>query len=112
MGSEKKGNWWIWRVFWILLAITTFEVLLGIFKVNGQLPEFIVEGTFLGLAWLTHVFIILTLVKAAYIVMTFMHLGDERKSLRWTILLPAFILVPYLLFIILSEAIHANSLML
>jgi cytochrome c oxidase subunit IV len=112
MGSEKKGNWWIWRVFWILLAITTFEVLLGIFKVNGQLPAFIVYEKFLGLAWLTHVFIILTLVKAAYIVMTFMHLGDERKSLRWTILLPAFILVPYLLFIILSEAIHANSLML
>ena len=112
MGSEKKGNWWIWRVFWILLAITTFEVLLGIFKVNGQLPELIVYETFLGLAWLTHVLIILTLVKAAYIVMTFMHLGDELKSLRWTILLPAFILVPYLLFIILSEAIHANSLML
>jgi cytochrome c oxidase subunit IV len=39
--------------------------------------------------------------------MTFMHLGDERKNLRWTILLPAFILVPYLLFILFSEAGHA-----
>ena len=107
MGAEKKGNWWIWRVFWILLFITTFEVVLGIFKVNEKLPEFIVYDKFLGLAWLTHIFIILTIIKAAYIVMTFMHLGDERQNLRWTILLPAFILVPYLLFILISEAGYA-----
>ena len=108
MGAEKKGNWWIWRVFWILLFVTTFEVVLGILKVNERLPEVIVYDRFLGLAWLTHVFIILTIIKAAYIVMTFMHLGDERKNLRWTILLPAFILVPYLLFILISEAGYAN----
>ena len=107
MGTEKKGNWWIWRVFWILLFVTTFEVVLGILKVNEKLPEFIVYDRFLGLAWLTHVFIILTIIKAAYIVLTFMHLGDERKSLRWTILLPALILVPYLLFILLTESVHA-----
>ena len=107
MGAKKKGNWWIWRVFWILLFVTTFEVVLGILKVNEKLPEFIVYDRFLGLAWLTHVFIILTIIKAAYIVLTFMHLGDERKSLRWTILLPAFILVPYLLFILLTESVHA-----
>ena len=107
MGAAKKGNWWIWRVFWILLFITTFEVVLGILKVNEKLPEFIVFDRFLGLAWLTHIFIVLTIIKAAYIVMTFMHLGDEKKNLRWTILLPALILVPYLLFILLSEAGHA-----
>ena len=107
MGAEKKGNWWIWRVFWILLFITTFEVVLGILKVNEKLAEFIVYDKFLGLAWLTHIFIILTIIKAAYIVMTFMHLGDERQNLRWTILLPAFILVPYLLFILISEAGYA-----
>ena len=100
MSAEKKGNWWIWRVFWILLFVTTFEVVLGILKVNEKLPEFIVFDRFLGLAWLTHIFIVLTIIKAAYIVMTFMHLGDERKNLRWTILLPALILVPYLLFIL------------
>jgi len=107
MGTEKKGNWWIWKVFWILLFVTSFEVLLGILKVNEKLPEFIVYDKFLGLAWLTHIFIILTIIKAAYIVMTFMHLGDERQNLRWTILLPAFILVPYLLFILISEAGYA-----
>ena len=63
MGTEKKGNWWIWRVFWILLFITTFEVVLGILKVNEKLPEFIVYDKFLGLAWLTHIFIILTIIQ-------------------------------------------------
>ena len=106
--NNHSGNWWIWKVFWILLGVTAFEVMLGILKVDGYLPDFLVFDTFLGLAWLTHIFIVLTLIKAGYIVMVFMHLGDEKKSLQWTILVPAFILVPYLLFIILTEAIHAN----
>tara|TARA_B100002052_G_scaffold2087_1_gene1971 strand:+ start:10595 stop:10927 length:333 start_codon:yes stop_codon:yes gene_type:complete len=110
MGENRKGNWWIWKVFWILLAITAIEVFMGILKVNEKLPKAFVHDTFLGLAWITHTFIILTLIKAAYIVMTFMHLGDEVKSFRWTILLPAFILVPYLLFIIIVEATHTISL--
>ena len=110
MGENRKGNWWIWKVFWILLGITAIEVFMGILKVNEKLPEAFVRDTFLGLAWITHTFIILTLIKAAYIVMTFMHLGDEVKSFRWTILLPAFILVPYLLFIIIVEATHTISL--
>ena len=32
MANETKGNWWIWKVFWILLAITTVEVVLGMIK--------------------------------------------------------------------------------
>ena len=103
MAEENKGNWWIWKVFWILLALTTFEVLLGMFK-----PDFLNNTIFLGTKLLNHVFIVLTLIKAGYIVMVFMHLGFERNNLKWTILLPAFILVPYLLFIILSEADYAS----
>ena len=100
--NQHNGNWWIWKVFWILLGLTTFEVLLGMFK-----PEFLVNTIFLGTKLLNHVFIILTIIKATYIVLTFMHLGFEKKSLKWTILLPALVLVPYLLFIILSEGVHA-----
>jgi cytochrome c oxidase subunit IV len=100
--NQHNGNWWIWKVFWILLGLTTFEVLLGMFK-----HEFLVNTIFLGTKLLNHVFIILTIIKAAYIVLTFMHLGFEKKSLKWTILLPALVLVPYLLFIILSEGVHA-----
>ena len=97
--SENEGHWWIWKVFWILLIVTTVEVVLGIIK-----PAFLVDTIFLGTKLLNHVFIVLTLVKAAYIVNVFMHLGFERKTLQWTILLPALILVPYLLFILLNEA--------
>tara|TARA_B100001142_G_scaffold328810_1_gene389965 strand:- start:3832 stop:4155 length:324 start_codon:yes stop_codon:yes gene_type:complete len=100
--SENQGHWWIWKVFWILLIVTTVEVVLGIIK-----PPFLIENLFLGTKLINHVFIVLTIVKAAYIVNVFMHLGFERKSLQWTILLPAFILVPYLLFILFSEAGHA-----
>ena len=96
--NQHKGNWWIWKVFWILLVLTTLEVCLGIFK-----PEFLNNTQFLGTKLLNHIFIILTLIKGGYIVLVFMHLGFEKKTLKWTILLPAFILVPYLLFILLSE---------
>ena len=103
MENENKGNWWIWKVFWILLILTTVEVLLGMFK-----PDYLVQTEFLGTKLLNHVFIILTLIKAGYIVLVFMHLGFEKKNLKWTILLPAFILVPYLLFILLAEAEYAS----
>ena len=101
MASETKGNWWIWKVFWILLFITAFEVALGIIK-----PSFLVDTIFLGTKLLNHVFIILTVIKAAYIILQFMHLGHEEVTLKWTILLPAIILVPYLLFIVLSEVAY------
>ena len=100
--TENEGHWWIWKVFWILLIVTTVEVVLGLIK-----PPLLVDTIFLGTKLLNHVFIILTLIKAAYIVQVFMHLGFERKSLIWTILLPAFVLVPYLLFILLTEGTHA-----
>ena len=106
MANESNSNWWIWKVFWILLIVTAVEVILGLIK-----PPYLVDTIFLGTKLLNHVFIILTLVKAAYIVNVFMHLGFERKGLRWTILLPAFILIPYLLFIVLSEAGHAYLMM-
>ena len=98
MTEKSENTWWIWKVFWILLAVTTLEVALGLIK-----PPFLVENNFLGTILLNHVFIILTLVKAAYIVMIFMHLGFERKALKITILLPPLILIPYLLFIALTE---------
>ena len=104
--ETAKGNWWIWKVFWILLVVTAVEVLLGLYK-----PVFMEETIVLGTKLLNHVFIILTLVKAAYIVMTFMHLGHEKKSLKWVIIAPMFILIPYLLFIILVEGLYTHIMM-
>tara|TARA_B100000427_G_C15183873_1_gene452869 strand:- start:131 stop:448 length:318 start_codon:yes stop_codon:yes gene_type:complete len=94
-GSTRK----IWIVFWILFVLTTIEVLLGIFK-----PIILTDNFLIGVSLLNHTFILLTLVKAYYIVMTFMHLGDEKKSLQLSIIAPMWVLVPYLLFILLSEA--------
>jgi caa(3)-type oxidase subunit IV len=94
--SEEKGKEirkTIWKVTLILSVITAVEVLLGAFIKQGS-----------GL-WTTVKlsFIIMTLVKAAYIVLVFMHLGDERKIFKWTILLPYTIFIIYLLFIALTE---------
>tara|TARA_B100002051_G_C16484242_1_gene509602 strand:- start:445 stop:762 length:318 start_codon:yes stop_codon:yes gene_type:complete len=96
--SKQTGTWWIWRVFWILLIVTAIEVILGIIK-----PSILVDNSFLGTSLLNLIFIILTIIKAAYIVMEFMHLGHEVKGLQWTVLLPAIVLIPYLMFILLNE---------
>ena len=105
MGNHSESNWWIWKVFWILLIVTAVEVALGIIK-----PPFMMEVYF-GTKLINHIFIILTLIKAAYIVMEFMHLGQEKKGLKLVILLPALILIPYMLFILLTEGVYASIMM-
>ena len=102
MGNHSNSNWWIWKVFWILLIVTAVEVALGIIK-----PPFMMDVYF-GTKLINHIFIILTLIKAAYIVMEFMHLGQEKKGLKLVILLPALILIPYMLFILLTEGLYAS----
>lgn len=95
--ASPSGTGWIWKIFWILLVITTVEVVLGIIK-----PEFMLS-TVAGTSLLKLVFIGLTLVKAAYIVQYFMHLKYELGSLQKAIYLPVLILIPYLTFILLFE---------
>ena len=88
---------WIWKIFWLLLAITTVEVVLGIIK-----PEILLTSL-AGTSILNLIFIGLTLVKAAYIVQYFMHLKYEVNSLKYAIYLPVLILIPYLTFILIFE---------
>jgi cytochrome c oxidase subunit 4 len=95
--AHPTGTAWIWKIFWLLLAITAVEVALGIVK-----PEFLLVQ-FAGTSLLNLIFIGLTLVKAAYIVMYFMHLKFEETFLQWTIYLPVIILIPYLTFILIAE---------
>jgi cytochrome c oxidase subunit IV len=54
-------------------------------------------------------FIILTLLKAGYIVMVFMHLGDEKKTFRYVILVPYFLFMLYLIFIALWEGLAVGE---
>lgn len=89
----------IYFVTILLTAITTVEVLLGIY---------IKQGTDLW-PFVKWSFIVMTLVKAAYIVGVFMHLNDERKSLRYVILIPYAIFVLYLIFIGITESNAIND---
>lgn len=76
----------IWRVFWILLAVTLVEVGIGM-ALSHTLPKGIVAFIFLGL----------TIVKAAYIVAIFMHLGDEKRNFMVTVLIPLFLFVWFII---------------
>ncbi len=88
----------IWLVFVILSVITTVEVIFGLIK-----PEALHMNNFLHMNLLNWMFIILTLVKAYYIVWAFMHLEGEKASLRWAIVGPLIFLILYLILIILIE---------
>jgi len=105
--AEDNSTRKIWLVFWILLVLTAIEVLLGIFK-----PSFMISMYFIGVSVLNLTFIILTLVKAYYIVAIFMHLGHETKHLKFSIVAPMLVLIPYLLFILLSESSHQGASMI
>lgn len=99
MGHAHESNTKrIWTVFGLLSVITTVEVALGIVK-----PHSLHHGTFLSMSLLNWIFIILTVVKAYYIMWAFMHLEGETKSLRWSIVAPLVFLILYLCFIILVE---------
>jgi cytochrome c oxidase subunit 4 len=95
----KSNTQKIWGVLIFLTFITIIEVALGILK-----PEDLNNNYFLGMKVLNWIFIILTLVKAYYIAWDFMHLRDEKSSLRRTIVWTPIFLVAYLIFILLLEA--------
>jgi cytochrome c oxidase subunit IV len=64
----------LWKVAFILLVITIFEFIIAFALGAGVLK--------------TTIFVIMTIVKAAYIVGEFMHLRHEVKVLMWSIVLP------------------------
>lgn len=95
----KSNTQKIWGVLIFLTIVTTVEVALGIIK-----PHFLLVNTFIGMKLLNWIFIILTLVKAYYIAWDFMHLRDEKSSLRRSIVWTPIFLVSYLILILLFEA--------
>lgn len=88
-GVKIRKN--IVKVTLILTAITIFEVFLGstIKKEPGIVWTLVVVG-----------FIVMTIIKAKYIVMEFMHLGQERSNIRKTILIPYIFFVVYMIVLI------------
>ncbi|HYF67010.1 MAG TPA: cytochrome C oxidase subunit IV family protein [Ohtaekwangia sp.] len=69
----------LWTVAGILLLVTIVEFIIAFTVSTGTLK--------------TTTFILLTIVKAAYIVGEFMHLRYEAKVLFWSILVPLVFIV-------------------
>ena len=82
----------------LLTAITAIEVFVGAYwRSWTNTPEETFEYVKLG-------FILLTILKAGYIVMVFMHLGDERRNLRALILIPYGLFILYLIYMAMWES--------
>ncbi|MBW7868030.1 MAG: cytochrome C oxidase subunit IV family protein [Brumimicrobium sp.] len=90
-GKIKRKK--IWMVTAILTVVTAIEVACGMYVGQGSS------------IWPTVkvLFIALTVVKAYFIVMTFMHLGDEVKIFRQTVLYIYLIFIIYLVVLCLIE---------
>jgi cytochrome c oxidase subunit IV len=85
---QKPNTGWIWKTFWILVGITAVEFLLAFTMPAGTLRN--------------SIFIVMTILKAFFIVAEFMHLKHETKGLIWTVLIPMALLV-WLLVALVSE---------
>ncbi len=85
--ASKKQIRRILKVTAILSVVTIVEVGLGLLSSSIGLGKGIVNTFFL----------ILTLLKAAYIVRVFMHLGDELRNFFITIMIPLVLFVWFII---------------
>ena len=84
----KPNTAWIWKVFFVLVGITAVEFVFVFLMHPSTLRN--------------SIFIVLTILKAFFIVGEFMHLKHETKGLIWTILVPVSLLV-WLLVALITE---------
>jgi len=90
----KPNTAWIWRVFGILVGITAVEFVFVFLMHPSTLRN--------------SIFIVLTILKAFFIVGEFMHLKHETKGLIWTILVPMALLV-WLLVALVTEGSYVGE---
>ncbi|WP_298363886.1 cytochrome C oxidase subunit IV family protein [uncultured Lutibacter sp.] len=102
--EHKSHTALIWKVFGILSFITIVEVILGIIK-----PDSLHLTKILGTSPLNIIFLVLTIVKAYYITWFFMHMADETKSLRRSVVWTAVFLIIYLATLLLIEGSYIND---
>ncbi len=90
--GHSEGTGRIWKIFWVLSALTVIELGLGL------ILYFFGEGMSHTTILATKVVIgVLTLLKAYYIVSVFMHLGDEVRNLIMTITVPLVLFVWFII---------------
>ena len=94
----KSNQSKIWAVLFFLSVVTIIEVALGIVK-----PEVLIVNSFLSMKLINWIFIILTIVKAYYIMWDFMHMRDELRGLQASVIITLSFLIAYLAFILLVE---------
>ena len=113
----KSNTQKIWGVLVFLSIVTAIEVVLGIYKPDMLMTPMLTpfEGGFMAtlgniflspiiyMKTLNLIFILLTIVKAYYITWDFMHMRDEKASLRRMVVWTAVFLICYLIFILLQE---------
>lgn len=102
--SHESNTKRIWYVFGLLSVITVVEVILGIIK-----PESLYMSNLFQMNLLNWIFIILTVVKAYYIMWAFMHLEGEKSSFRWSIVAPMVFLIAYLVCLLLIEGEYIHD---
>ena len=94
----KSNQSKICAVLFFLSVVTVIEVALGIVK-----PEVLIVNSFLSMKLINWIFIILTIVKAYYIMWDFMHMRDEVRGLQASVIITLSFLIAYLAFILLVE---------
>ncbi len=101
-GKKKRRK--LWNVFWIMLGVTIVELIIG-FQASamGLLNEDRTSGFLLKI-----IFVFLTIGKAYFIVYKFMHLGDEKKLMKYFVIVPYTIFIVYFIFIAIGEANYAK----
>lgn len=88
----------IWQVFFYLLGITSIEFFIALYLIpKGIMSQHV--GNF--------AYIVLTLVKAFYIVAYFMHLKFEKSVLRTSIVL-SLIFIIYFIILMLTEGAYMH----
>ena len=95
----------IWGVLIFLSIVTGIEVVLGIVK-----PE-ILMSYFLSMKLINWIFVILTLVKAYYIMWDFMHMRDEKFGFQVSVVITLIFLIAYAAFIFLVEGNYIYDIM-
>ncbi|MEP6613704.1 MAG: cytochrome C oxidase subunit IV family protein [Mucilaginibacter sp.] len=83
-GMTKKR---IMNVFYILLGITAVEFFVAL----------VIAPKHPGALWINPIYIVLTLVKAFYIIAYFMHLKFEKMGLIMAIVLPVLFIIGLIL---------------
>ena len=95
--ASSHGTAELWKTFWILLGITIVD-----FIIYFTMPASMLRNI---------IFIVFGLVKAFYIVGTFMHLKHEKTGLRRAIVWTTVFLICYLAALILIEGDYIGDVM-